>query len=171
VWYGGLIGGMVAGWLYVRATRLEWLRVLDHCIPFVALGHAIGRLGCFLNGCCYGKPTGAWWGVAFPGQPLPVIPTQLLEAAGLCFLYLGLRRAARHPAIVSVPGRLLGGYLVSYAVLRFAVEFLRGDQLIVWAGLTLQQLGSMALLLVGLRLVCRSAGSGAATPATRNPGA
>lgn len=152
VWYGGFIGGVLGGWLYVRARRLHFLRVVDQFVPFVVLGHAIGRLGCFLNGCCYGKPTGAWCGVKFAGQTECVLPTQLFEAAGLFLLYLVLRRLQR-PEHLRHPGRLFGFYLVSYAVLRFLIEFFRGDQPIWWQGLTLQQLISIGLLFTGLILI------------------
>jgi phosphatidylglycerol:prolipoprotein diacylglycerol transferase len=155
VWYGGFLGGVLAGWCYVRATRLHFFSVMDQVIPFVALGHAIGRVGCFLNGCCYGKVTEAWCGVVFPGQPLPVLPTQLIEAGGLFVLFSGLCQAAAHPWVLSRPGRLSGVYLISYAGLRFAIEFWRGDQAVLGAGLTLQQLVSMVMLLVGLWLVSR----------------
>ena len=156
VWYGGFLGGLLAGWCYVRAKRLVYLRVLDQFIPFVALGHAIGRVGCFLNGCCYGRPTQAWCGVVFPGQSLPALPTQLIEAGGLLVLFVSLRKMAQRPWVLGRPGRLLGLYLVSYAGLRFVVEFLRGDQVPIWAGLTLQQLISLSLLVVGILLVFRN---------------
>ena len=152
VWYGGFVGGLVAGWLYMRVKRLQLLRVLDQFIPFGVLGHAIGRVGCFLNGCCYGKPTASWCGVVFPGHPTPVLPTQLFEAAGLLFLY-ALLRALQRPAMVRYPGRLFGVYLALYAVLRFFMEFLRGDQAIVWAVFTLQQLISVGVFLIGLCLL------------------
>jgi len=153
VWYGGFLGGVLAGWGYVRAKRLVFLRVLDQLIPFVALGHAIGRVGCFFNGCCYGRVTQAWCGVVFPGQSLPVLPTQLMEAGGLLVLFFGLRKMTQRPWVLSRPGRLLGLYLVSYAGLRFAIEFLRGDQSVLWAGLTLQQLISLGVFLAGLCLL------------------
>ena len=158
VWYGGFLGGLAAGGLYLRAKRLEVLRVFDQFIPFVALGHAIGRLGCFLNGCCYGKPTHAWCGVVFPGHTEAVLPTQLFESAGLFFLYLILRRLLT-PATLRHRGRLFGIYLVSYAALRFAMESLRGDQTVWWANLTLQQLISLAALAAGLMLIGRSSGT------------
>jgi phosphatidylglycerol:prolipoprotein diacylglycerol transferase len=142
VWYGGFLGGVFTGWLYVRAQRLSFLRVADHVIPFLALGHAIGRVGCFLNGCCYGKPT-------------VVLPAQLLEALGLLFLYILLRNLQK-PAWLSRPGRLVGLYLAAYAVLRFFLEFLRGDQPSWWAGFTLQQWISLAMLVVGVSLLFRS---------------
>ena len=158
VWYGGFAGGLLAGWLYVRVKRLVFLRVLDQFIPFLAAGHAIGRLGCFLNGCCYGKLTTAWWGVRFPGQDHAVIPTQLLESAGLCALYLILRRL-QQPSPLNTPGRVFGAYLLGYAVLRFLVEFLRGDQAVWWAGFTLQQLVSVGLFVAGGALLLRTPNS------------
>jgi phosphatidylglycerol:prolipoprotein diacylglycerol transferase len=151
VWYGGLLGGLFGGWFYVRAKRLSFLRVMDQFIPFGVLGHAIGRMGCFLNGCCYGIPTDAWCGVTFPGQAVRVLPVQLFEAAGLFVLY-GVLRSLQHPTLLARPGRLFGTYLMSYGVLRFILEFFRGDQTVWWAGLTLQQLISVAVVLVGIGL-------------------
>ena len=183
VWYGGFLGGLAAGWGYVRSQRLSFLRVMDQFIPFLALGHAIGRVGCFLNGCCYGKPTELWCGVVFPGQSVRVLPTQLFEAGGLVVLFGVLRRlqsldSSRMQSRDSLgisphgqargapqrwlrhPGRLFGLYLVSYAAFRFIIEFLRGDQPIWWAGLTLQQLISLGMFVVGLFLLFRVSGLG-----------
>ncbi len=154
VWYGGFMGGVLVGWLYVRAHGLTFLRVMDQIIPCLAFGHAIGRIGCFLNGCCYGKPTDAWCGVVFPGQPGPVLPTQLFEAAGLFLLYLLLRWLKR-PVLLRRHGTVFGVYLMAYALLRFGLEFLRGDQVMWWAGLTLQQCISLGTFLVGLVMVLR----------------
>jgi phosphatidylglycerol:prolipoprotein diacylglycerol transferase len=148
IWYGGFLGGVLAGWLYIRAQRLSFLRVADHLIPFAAIGHAIGRVGCFLNGCCYGRPTESWCGVVFPQQGTPVLPTQLFEAAGLAALYPLLRSAQRRSG--TRPGDVLGVYLVAYGLLRFAIEFLRGDQTAAWAGLTLQQLISIGMMIIGM---------------------
>ncbi|HEX9779788.1 MAG TPA: prolipoprotein diacylglyceryl transferase [bacterium] len=151
VWYGGLLGGMLAagGWLMRRGR--SWIAAFDQLAPFVALGHAIGRLGCFLNGCCYGRPTEAWFGVTFPGHPAPVLPTQLIEAAGLLGCYVLLRRLQRDGQPVR-RGRVGSAYLIAYGLLRFGMEFLRGDQGIWLAGLTLQQGISAALIAAGLVL-------------------
>ena len=151
VWYGGFLGATLAGWLYARAKQLTFLRVMDQVIPFLALGHAIGRLGCFLNGCCFGKPTDAWCGVVFPGQGVRVYPTQLFESAGLFLLYAVLRSLQR-PVMLARPGRLLGWYLLCYGGLRFGIEFFRGDQAVWWAGLTLQQGISLGVMGAGLIL-------------------
>jgi len=155
VWYGGFLGGLLAGSLYVRAQRLEFLRVLDQFIPFLTLGHAIGRVGCLLNGCCYGKPTDAWCGLVFPGQDVAVFPTQLLESLGLLLLFLVLR-ALQRPGLLQYPGRVFGAYLAGYAALRFALEFTRGDQAPWWMGLTLQQVISIAVFMFGGWLLLRT---------------
>ncbi len=149
IWYGGFAGGLLAGWIYLRAQGLPVLRALDQFIPFLAVGHAIGRIGCFFNGCCYGRSTEAWYGVQFPGHPRPVVPTQLFEAAGLVAMFFALR-AAR--STCHEPGRVFGLYLTCYAALRFGIEFFRGDQA-RWHGLTLPQAVSIALLAIGYQLV------------------
>lgn len=154
VWYGGFLGGVVTAWLYTRAKRLVFLRVMDQFIPFLSLGHAIGRIGCFFNGCCYGKPTDGWWGVTFPGHPTAVLPTQLFESFGLFLLY-GILRALQRPAVLAHPGRLFGLYLAGYGLLRFIIEFFRGDQPAWWAGLTLPQLVSLAAVAAGVWLIRR----------------
>jgi phosphatidylglycerol:prolipoprotein diacylglycerol transferase len=152
VWYGGLLGGLLATGLYLKSRGHEFLQGVDQVIPFIAFGHAIGRIGCFTNGCCLGVPTAAWFGVSFPGQPQPVVPTQLLESAGLVALYLILR-ALQTPGMLQRPGRLFGAYLIGYAMIRWTIEFWRADQPIVWAGLTLHQAISLALFVVGLGLL------------------
>lgn len=156
VWYGGFLGGLAGGWWYAKAKRLALMRVLDQMIPFLALGHAIGRVGCFLNGCCYGRPTGAWYGVVFTGQTVPILPTQLLEAIGLVALFLWLKRL-QCPSVLSRAGGLFGCYLIGYGALRFLLEFLRGDQAVWLVGLTLQQLISLVMLFAGGLLLCRRA--------------
>ncbi|MBI3321490.1 MAG: prolipoprotein diacylglyceryl transferase [Candidatus Omnitrophica bacterium] len=152
VWYGGFLGGTLAGWLYTRVKRLDFLRVMDHFIPFLALGHAIGRLGCFLNGCCYGKPTQAWCGVLLPGHDGLVLPTQLFEAFGLLVVFLILRPLQRQ-SVKARPGRVLGGYLILYGGLRFFLESLRGDQTAWRMGLTLQQVVSIGMAAAGITLL------------------
>jgi len=149
VWYGGLAGGLLAQALFVARRKLSFLRVTDQVIPAVALGHAMGRLGCFANGCCYGLPTAAWWGVRFPGHPTAVVPTQLLESLGLVALAVTLWMAQR-PATLARPGRVFGLYLVGYGLLRAVIENWRGDQPAIWSGLTLAQLISLGLVLLGL---------------------
>jgi len=154
VWYGGFLGGLLCSWLYIRVKKRPFIEVLDQIIPFVALGHAIGRLGCFFNGCCYGTNTGAWCGVLFPGHEGPVLPIQIFESLGLLAIYLVLRRAQR-PAMLQYPGCVLGLYLIGYGFLRFVLEHFRGDQVALWHGLTLQQMVSFIMLVVGMGFLLR----------------
>ena len=153
VWYGGFFGGVGAAWLYARRHRVPFRWVLDLFAPVLALGHAVGRVGCFLNGCCYGKVTDAWCGIILPGESRPVFPTQLAESLGLLFLYIALRIVQQPRVLSGRPGRVFGFYLTGYAVLRFILENYRGDQTVFWAGLTLQQLISIGLALVGLAMM------------------
>lgn len=152
VWYGGFAGGVTVAWLYARRHRVPFRWVLDLFAPVLALGHAVGRVGCFLNGCCYGKVTDAWCGVIMPGESRPVFPTQLAESLGLLFLYITLRLLQRTSMLASRPGRLFGVYLCGYAALRFVLEGYRGDQTVFWAGLTLQQIISIAMAMLGVTL-------------------
>lgn len=151
VWYGGFLGGLVSVVAYLRFHAIPVLRGIDQFIPFVALGHGIGRIGCFLNGCCYGEVSSAWWALpSADGQPR--IPTQLLESAALLGLFLALRRLQER-RVTSHAGWLFGVYLIGYAVIRFSIEFLRGDQTVFWAGLTLQQLLSVIVAAAGVTLL------------------
>ncbi len=130
VFYGGVIPGvLVALWL-IRRWALPLWKSLDVAAPSLALGHAIGRLGCFSAGCCYGKPTDLPWGVVFSDPrslaPLGVKlhPTQLYSALGLfgiLSLLLWLRRKG------GFPGQVFFVYLGLYSAFRFLVEFVRGD--------------------------------------------
>jgi phosphatidylglycerol:prolipoprotein diacylglycerol transferase len=102
VFYGGVVGGAIAAIIYLRAYRLDVRRFADLAVPGLALGHAIGRLGCVMAGCCYGRPTNLPWGLRFPASPyfggtpnVPLHPVQLYEAsfelllAGLAWRFLG----------------------------------------------------------------------------------
>ena len=160
IWYGGFAGGLLAQGLYFRRRGIAFLRGTDQVIPFATLGHAIGRLGCFTNGCCFGVPTSAWWGVQFPGQASRVVPTQLLEAAALGALFLILR-ALQTPERLRRPGTLFGSYLIGYAVIRWNVERWRAHQPIVGLGWTLHQWISVGLFGVGWWLLARRRSHGA----------
>jgi phosphatidylglycerol:prolipoprotein diacylglycerol transferase len=155
IWYGGFAGGLLGTWLFLRRRRCGFLRGVDQVIPFVAFGHAIGRIGCFLNGCCYGTPSSSWCGVWMPGIEQRVIPTQLIESVGLAALYLLLRRL-QTPQRLRRPGQLFGVYLIGYGLLRWIVELWRADQPVAWAGVTIQQVISLGLLLTGVSLLLRS---------------
>ena len=170
VWYGGLLGGVMGSWLFARWRGRPVLRLFDFVVPFVALGHGIGRIGCFFNGCCYGEVTRAWYGVVFPQHPDELrVPTQLFEAGALVALYVLLRLLQR-PKMLNRPGRLFGIYVVTYAGIRFFLEFLRGDQTVYWGPLTIPQVASLGGAMVGLVLVMvQWGGHGGSTPFRRSP--
>jgi phosphatidylglycerol:prolipoprotein diacylglycerol transferase len=128
VFFGGLIGGLAAGWWHARKLKLPFLKLADWFMTALALGHGIGRFGCLAAGCCYGRHTDLPWGVALAGDPSRH-PTQVYEAVLNLLLFGALVRWAlpraedgrwRH-------GSVLAAYIIGYSVLRFAVEFLRGD--------------------------------------------
>jgi phosphatidylglycerol:prolipoprotein diacylglycerol transferase len=134
VYYGGFILAVVVAVAYTRAKHLPVWKVCDVFSPGIALGQSIGRLGCFAAGCCYGKPTHSFFGVTFTnpysnqtvGVPLmiPLHPTQLYEAGAnfviFTILWLKLRRK-------SFDGQVFVLYLTLYSLVRFTVEFFRGD--------------------------------------------
>ncbi len=135
VFYGGLLGAIVGGiWFTRRHPGLGFWQIADVAAPSIALGQSIGRLGCFSAGCDYGSPTHVPWAVTFTnkyaaqmvGTPLnvPVHPYQLYESAATLLLFFGLLWAHRKRAFT---GQTFLLYLGSYAVLRFFLEFFRGD--------------------------------------------
>lgn len=127
--YGGILGGIFTGWLYCRVTKIPFLKYFDLFMPSIALAQGFGRIGCFLAGCCYGRPTDSRIGItfsdsAFAPNGVPLIPTQLISSA-LNFLHFGLLLwlAPRCKA----DGQLAGCYLMFYSAGRFILEFFRGD--------------------------------------------
>ncbi len=128
VFYGGLIGGLAAGLWHAYRQKLPFLKLSDWCMTALALGHGIGRFGCLAAACCYGRHTELPWGIAMAGDPSRH-PTQVYEAL-LNLVLFGVLVRFILPRVAS--GRLPRGsglavYILGYAALRFAVEFLRGD--------------------------------------------
>ncbi|MFH0753465.1 MAG: prolipoprotein diacylglyceryl transferase [Candidatus Omnitrophota bacterium] len=149
-WQGSLVAGVISGIIFMRRRKLPLLMVLDTVAPFIALGHAIGRIGCFLNGCCYGKP----WahGVYFPVWHERLHPTQIYMVFGELAAFFILRAFQTSPRWTQQPaGRLFVFYLVLSSLERFGVEFFRADHDVLWGGLSIFQyvcLGIIALALV-----------------------
>ena len=152
VFYGGLIGGMIAITLFIRKEKLVWLDIADWVAPYLALGHSIGRIGCFLVGDDYGKPTDSWVGIAFPnGLPptfVPVYPTQLFEMAAyfIVFLYLRFMRS-KEPC----SGNLMFKYLILVGLSRFIIEFIRINPKYL-IGLSGAQIISIIMMVIGSAL-------------------
>jgi phosphatidylglycerol:prolipoprotein diacylglycerol transferase len=135
VFYGGLILAVVVALWYIRRHKLPIWTTTDVFAPGIALGHVIGRLGCFLAGCCYGTKTTVPWSVVFTSQfahdnagtPLGdhLHPTQLYEAGAEGLILIGLLLFEKRGR--AFPGRTFWGYMLAYGVTRFVIEFFRGD--------------------------------------------
>ena len=154
-WFGGLQGGVGAGLWMLRHRHIPPLAGLAAAAPALAVGHALGRIGCFLVGDDYGRPTDLPWGVAFPeGLPptnVPVHPTQLYEAALLVpVAWLLVRQRRRRN-----PDRLVvGWYLLMAGIVRFAIEFIRVNERVV-GPFTLAHLISLGAATAGLVLLLK----------------
>ena len=133
VFYGGLIGAVLTGYLLMRRYKLPWWKTADACAPGIAIGNFFGRQGCFAAGCCWGKPTSLPWGVKFTelgheitGVPTDTYlhPTQLYESFAMLivfFFLLWLHKRRRFS------GQVILLYALLYSVIRFGIEFLRDD--------------------------------------------
>lgn len=163
VYYGGLIGGFLGALAYVKYVKVPVVPMADIGMPFLPLGHAIARVGCYLNGCCWGAVTHGPTGVTFPrrshawrqqvedgliqraaSEPLPVYPTQLYEAAGLLVMFFIMRYAYRHKKF---DGSVAMLYPLLYGILRFCTEAFRGDSARPLLGMTASQLIALGLFL------------------------
>jgi phosphatidylglycerol:prolipoprotein diacylglycerol transferase len=145
VFYGGLIGAVIFCLLFHIFIQSLTLKHIWPMIPALSLGHGIGRIGCFLAGCCFGKETDLWWGIFMHDHYRH--PTQLIEAIGLILLGLYFLNSKTQKR------KLLIRYLISYGILRFGVEALRGDEIRGLLGpLSTSQWLSLLLIIVGLCL-------------------
>ncbi len=176
VWYGGLIGGFLAcSWL-IWKNRVDYFTAADATAPALAIGYALGRIGCFLVGDDYGRPTDSWVGIAFPkGSPpttadelrrfgvavdpsippytvLKVHPTQLYEAAAALLMFVILIALSRRP---HVRGRIFGAFLVLMGIERFLVEIVRAKDDRFLGAFTIAQLISVLLVFIGGYLFLR----------------
>jgi phosphatidylglycerol---prolipoprotein diacylglyceryl transferase len=189
VWYGGLIGGIVAYYLQVRARKLPVATMYDATAPALAIAYAVGRLGCFLVGDDYGRYTDGPFGIAFPegappstagilrsmGETVPahipdasvvtVHPTQLYEI-GLALIMFGiLWRLGTKLGLRA--GQLFAAYMMLYGVERFVIEFVRAKSdrvTLMGVGLSTSQIASVFLLALGAYLWHRQGRKGAPTP-------
>ncbi len=149
-WQGGLIGGFVSGIWFVKNKKISLRQFMDMAAPYIALGQAIGRIGCFFNGCCFGKPVA--WGIYFPAHQDRLHPTQLYETAGLFVAFVILKFSQKKP---HQAGMVFVLYLWLAALERFIVEFFRADHDVVYFGLSLFQYISLGFIAVGLFLMVR----------------
>jgi phosphatidylglycerol---prolipoprotein diacylglyceryl transferase len=176
VWYGGLMGGALACTILLMVRKVDFLTAADAMAPGVAVGYALGRIGCFLVGDDYGRPTTSWVGIAFPkGSPpttaeslrafgvsvdpslpaetvLRVHPTQLYESAASLMIFTILYWASRraHPK-----GRVFGLFLILAGIERFLVEIVRAKDDRFLGPFTIAQLISVILIAIGIFLSVR----------------
>jgi phosphatidylglycerol---prolipoprotein diacylglyceryl transferase len=159
VYYGGLLLAIASSALYIAKRKLPAWTLADMAAPGIALGQAIGRLGCLSAGCCYGKPTRMPWGITFTSQyayenvgvPLniPLHPTQIYESLAVfaLFLFLMWRLSRKHHT-----GQIILEYLALYALIRFCIEFFRDDDrgFVLYGLLSTSQLIAMLALIGSL---------------------
>ncbi len=169
VFYGGLLAAFAVAVILIRRYRLPLWATTDVFAPGIALGHVVGRLGCLLAGCCYGKRTDLPWGITFTdpaaaanvGTPLgvPLHPTQLYEAGAelliLIFLLVTERRGR------PFAGRTFWSYLLLYAVSRFVIEFYRGDDRGMVGPLSTSQAVSLVVAPIALVMLLKLRGRSA----------
>ena len=169
MFYGGFILSFVIFFVWCFLKKENPLKLADLLAAVIPLGHAFGRIGCFFYGCCYGRDSDAWCAVTFPmGSPswyehgrkmVSVLPTQLFEAAALLALF-GLLMWVWRKTVPSAssrtgagksgfPGMITGFYLVGYAVIRFGIEYLRGDPRAAVGPFSISQAISIGMLIIG----------------------
>lgn len=148
--YGAFFGGALALLWWCRWRKVGFLKLADLMAPYLALGYAIGRIGCFLNGCCYGKVATVPWAMpASAADPLLRHPVQLYATLGGLLIFLILKRLR--------PFRPFTGFFIIalfalYGMLRFVTEFFR-EEPVAWLGLSLAQLFSGALFILSAALL------------------
>lgn len=153
VFYGGLLGGALACILFCRRQKLALWKVADVLAPSIALGYVFGRLGCLMNGCCFGRECPLPWAIHFPADHTtggdPVHPTQIYDSLLNLGLYLALAWLYRRKKF---DGQVFAAYFMCYAVTRSIVEVFRGDysEAHRHAGLTPGQLVSLGIFTAGL---------------------
>jgi phosphatidylglycerol---prolipoprotein diacylglyceryl transferase len=131
-WFGGLMLGIAAGVTFLKRKKLPIYQTLDLVAPYLALGQSIGRIGCLLNGCCFGNA--------------PFLPTQVYASLAMLAIFIILRQMQNKPR---PSGEIFSAYLLLYAIKRFSIEFWRTDNPAVFHGLTLFQLLSVGMFILG----------------------
>ena len=169
MFYGGFVLSFVIFFAWCFLKRENPLKLADLLAAVIPLGHAFGRIGCFFYGCCYGRDSNCWCAVTFPmGSPswyehgrrmVSVLPTQLFEAAALLVLF-GLLMWVWHRTSNFKPqtsnarsGTILGLYLVGYAVIRFGIEYLRGDPRAAVGPFSISQAISIGMIIMGVGFI------------------
>ncbi len=144
-WQGGFVAAFIVLFTFAKKKKQSFFWMLDFVAPYAALGQSIGRIGCFLNGCCYGKH--ADWGVYCPVHGDRLHPAQLYCSAGLLIVFFILKKYQKS---TPVTGRVFCLYLLLASSLRFIVQFFRGDEPPILGALTIFHLVSLFLFFFAL---------------------
>ena len=157
IFYGGIIGAIAAVFIYSKKYKLSFIDIIEILIVSVPLIHAVGRIGCFCAGCCYGRPVDPPWGLFFKaGSAAPfgisLFPIQLMESGINAILFIAIFIFSRHSRKA---GQLLGFYFTGYGVERFILEYFRYDQAPILLGLSLSQIISLILIPIGIILLLK----------------
>ena len=151
--YGGIILATFTGIFFLSKRKLPILKTADVLFPYVALAQSIGRIGCLLNGCCYGRPTGLPWGIYFPGQTIALHPTAIYFSLNALAIFIILKIVQERKKFT---GQVFLLYFILYPAGRFFIEFFRGDSPHNIFGLfTLSQIVSIVLFVVALLIYRR----------------
>jgi len=154
VYFGGMICGIGCTLIYLLKNKIPVWSFFDIAAPSLALAHALGRVGCFINGCCYGRPTSLFLGVHYPEyhetHGVAVHPVQLYEAGLNLLLFAVLEYCFRHRKF---RGQITAFYFIGYGVLRFIAELFRGDVPQVFLCFSQAQLIALAVELTGIALL------------------
>ena len=162
MFFGGFITSLIVALIYAKISKIKPLALIDVLAPALPLAHAFGRLGCFMNGCCYGRVTDAWYGVLFPPGspphieqgPFPVIPTQLMESGLNLLIFVILILLAYR--VKTRPGVRAGLYMMLYAVARYCVEGLRADERMQIGIFSISQFISLGVFTAGAILIIQA---------------
>ncbi|MDD4202014.1 MAG: prolipoprotein diacylglyceryl transferase [Candidatus Omnitrophica bacterium] len=142
---GGMFAGLVFALFFLRKKKIDIFKAGDLFVPFIALGQSIGRIGCFLNGCCYGAVTSSCFGVIFSSQEIPRHPTQLYAALALFFVFIILLIFQQKKIFYS---DLLYIYIMLYSFQRIIVDFFRVDISMLKFGMSVGQLISIVFFII-----------------------
>lgn len=146
---GALFGAGVTIITFAAVKKLSFWEISDLIAPYIALGQAVGRIGCFMNGCCFGRVITRGIGVTFPGETVVKIPAQIYSSIVLLLLFLVLIELRQRKFFT---GYVFVSYLILDSILRFFLDFLRGDTPGIVLGLKLSQLISVGIFIIGIIL-------------------
>lgn len=155
VFYGGLIGVLIMVYFYCVQRELKFLEFTNVVAPVIPFIHGLGRIGCLMGGCCYGIEYDGPFSITFPDNEfvsqlssVPRFPVQILEFLINMIIFVILYQLAKKPR---KPGFMLGLYLITYAIVRFSLEFLRGDvERGFFFGVSTSQWISLILIPIGI---------------------